>query len=207
MHCEHQNKNYTRRDFLTRTSLGLGALSLSSMLDPMGLLGNSKNLPDNRGILGGPHYTPKAKRVIYLFQSGGPSQLDLFDYKPLLHQLDGKPCPDSLLEGKRFAFITGVPEMLGPQFNFDQYGETGSWVSELLPHFTQVVDDVLFMKALHTEEFNHAPAQLFMHTGSPRLGRPSFGSWVNYGLGSENENLPGFVVLVSGQTAPSGGKT
>ena len=119
------------------------------------------------------HFPAKAKRVIFLHMAGAPSQLELFDYKPDLVQLDGKVCPDSLLEGKRFAFITGKPLMLGPQVNFKQFGESGAWVSNLLPHFSKVVDDVAFLKAVKTDEFNHAPAQLFMHTGSPRLGRPS----------------------------------
>jgi len=201
----HRESEYlTRRHFLKQGSLGLGAAAMAC------LTGCQRPMLyelEEKSLLETPQVVPRAKRIIFLHMAGAPSQLDLFDYKPLLHQLDGKPCPESLLEGKRFAFITGTPEMLGPQFSFNQYGESGTWVSQLLPHFTQVVDDVQFMKAMHTEEFNHAPAQLFMHTGSPRLGRPSFGSWVNYGLGSENENLPGFVVLVSGNSQPSGGKS
>ncbi len=180
-----------RRTFLKTSSLGVGGIALNGLL---------------RGLKINP-YIPKAKRVIFLHMAGAPSQLELFDYKPVLQGLDGKACPDSLLKGKRFAFIQGVPDMLGPQFSFKQYGQTGSWVSELLPNFSNVVDEVCFLKAMHTEEFNHAPAQLFMHTGGPRLGRPAMGSWVTYGLGSMNENLPGFVVLVSGQSAPSGGKS
>ncbi|MEL6926001.1 MAG: DUF1501 domain-containing protein, partial [Bacteroidota bacterium] len=154
-----------------------------------------------------PHFAPKAKRVIYLHMAGGPSQLELFDYKPALEKLHGKECPPSLLEGKRFAFIQGVPRMLGPQAKFAQHGESRAWVSDLLPHFTKVVDEVAFMKSVHCEEFNHAPAQLLMQTGSPRLGRPSMGSWLTYGLGSENDNLPGFMVLLSGGKAPSAGKS
>jgi hypothetical protein len=153
------------------------------------------------------HFAAKAKQVIFLHMAGAPSQLELFDHKPELSQYDGLDCPQSFLEGKRFAFIEGVPKLLGPQSSFRQYGESGAWVSELFPHFTQVVDEVAFLKAVHTDEFNHAPAQLFVHTGSPRLGRPSMGAWVTYGLGSENQNLPGFVVLVSGQSAPSAGKS
>ena len=153
------------------------------------------------------HYAPKAKQVIFLHMAGAPSQLELFDYKPELQKLDGKPCPDSFIEGKRFAFIVGVPNMLGPQYEFKQYGQSGAWVSDRLPYFTEIVDEVAFLKAVHTDEFNHAPAQLFMHTGSPRLGRPSMGSWVTYGLGSENQNLPGFIVLVSGNSQPSAGKS
>jgi len=198
-----ESEYLTRRHFLKQGSLGLGAMALAYLSGCNRPLSSIKAGSESRLL----EIVPRAKRIIFLHMAGAPSQLELFDYKPLLHQLDGKPCPQSLLEGMRFAFITGVPDMLGPQFSFKQYGESGSWVSELLPHFSTVVDDVLFMKALHTEEFNHAPAQLFMHTGSPRLGRPSFGSWVNYGLGSENENLPGFVVMVSGESAPSGGKS
>ena len=151
-------------------------------------------------------YAPKAKRVIYLHMAGAPSQLEMFDYKPELEKLDGKPCPPSLLAGKRFAFIQGTPEMLAARANFQQHGQSGAWVSDLLPHFSQVADEVAFLKAVHTEEFNHAPAQLLMQTGSPRAGRPAFGSWVTYGLGSENENLPGFIVLASGGQEPSAGK-
>jgi hypothetical protein len=137
--------------------------------------------------------------------AGAPSQLELFDYKPELQKLNGQLCPESLLDGKRFAFIKGVPKMLGPQANFRQHGESGAWVSDMLPHLSGVVDKLTFLKAVHTDEFNHAPAQLLMYTGSPRFGRPSMGSWVTYGLGSENESLPGFVVLLSGGVQPDAG--
>jgi hypothetical protein len=139
--------------------------------------------------------------------AGAPSQLELFDYKPELMKMDGQLCPQSLLEGKRFAFIRGVPRMLGPQTKFAQYGESRAWVSENLPHFSGIVDEVSFLKAVTTDQFNHAPAQLLVHTGSPRLGRPSMGSWVTYGLGTENQNLPGFVVLTSGGKFPDAGKS
>ena len=198
---EHQSF-LTRRQFLRNCSMGMGAMALGSMLscasDPL----NANNpLLQKAG-----QYAPKAKRVIFLHMAGAPSQLELFDYKPILQKYDGKECPDEFLEGKRFAFIVGKPRMLGPQRPFQQYGQTGTYVSDLFPHFTQIVDEVAFLKAMYTDEFNHAPAQLFMHTGSGRVGRPSMGSWVSYGLGSENENLPGFVVLVSGQSDPSAGK-
>lgn len=203
---QRQQQYLSRRHFLKKGTLGLGAVAMSSLLGCQNF--DKPNLASTLDIgTQQAHFAPKAKRVIFLHMAGAPSQLELFDYKPLLQKLDGKPCPDSLLKGKRFAFIEGIPEMLGPQFSFQQYGQTGSWVSELLPHFSSVVDDVAFLKAVHTDEFNHAPAQLFMHTGSPRIGRPAFGSWVTYGLGTENENLPGFVVLVSGNSAPSGGKS
>ncbi|NNE34031.1 MAG: DUF1501 domain-containing protein, partial [Rhodothermales bacterium] len=194
----------TRRHFLRQGTLGVGAMALGGMLGCEQLESPTMSAASRSQF---PQFAPKANRVIFLHMAGAPSQLELFDYKPLLQNLDGKDCPPSLLEGKRFAFIEGVPEMLGPQFSFAQYGGSDSWVSELLPRFTEVVDDVAFLKAVHTNEFNHAPAQLFVHTGSPRIGRPSFGSWVTYGLGSENSDLPGFVVLVSGQSQPSGGKS
>ena len=189
--------NVTRRHFLRTAGTGLGAIALASMgVKPA--LGDP--LAPKR-----PHFAPRAKRVIFLHMAGGPSSLELFDYKPDLVRLDGELCPDSLLEGKRFAFIRGVPKMLGPQATFGQHGESGAWVSNHLPHLAQVVDHVAFLKAMHTDEFNHAPAQLLVHTGSPRLGRPSMGAWATYGLGTENENLPAFVVLLSGGAAPDAG--
>ncbi|MBD8488184.1 DUF1501 domain-containing protein [Echinicola sp. CAU 1574] len=203
----------TRRHFLKKCLSGMGGLALGSLLgssltscgsnDPTGQMADLNNpmkaLPS--------HFIPKAKRVIYLHMAGAPSQLELFDFKPELQKLNGLDCPPSLLEGKRFAFIQGTPQMLGPQYQFKQYGQSGAWVSDRLPYFSQNVDDVSFLKAMHTDEFNHAPAQLLMQTGSARLGKPSIGSWVTYGLGSENQNLPGFVVFVSGGTTPSAGKS
>ena len=129
--------------------------------------------------------------------AGAPSQLELFDYKPELMKLDGQDCPPSLLEGKRFAFIRGVPKMLGPQAASNKEDRVVPGLSDNLPHFSTVADEVSFLKAMTTDQFNHAPAQLLMHTGTPRLGRPSMGSWITYGLGTENQNLPGFVVLTS----------
>jgi hypothetical protein len=154
-----------------------------------------------------PHFPGKAKRVIFLHMAGAPSQLELFDFKPELTKLHNKLCPPSLLEGKRFAFIRGTPKMLGPQAEFQQRGQAGAYVSNHLPHFSTVADEVSFLKGVYTDQFNHAPAQLFVHTGSPRLGRPSIGSWATYGLGSENNNLPGFVVLTSGGKTPDAGKS
>jgi uncharacterized protein (DUF1501 family) len=139
--------------------------------------------------------------------AGAPSQLELFDYKPDLAKLDGQDCPQSFLEGRKFAFIRGVPKMLGPQANFRQHGQSGAWISDYLPHLATVADEVAFLKAVNTDQFNHAPAQLLMHTGSARLGRPSIGAWTTYGLGSENANLPGFVVLTSGGRNPDAGKS
>ncbi|MGJ1447431.1 DUF1501 domain-containing protein [Sphingobacterium spiritivorum] len=201
----------TRRHFLKDCVAGIGSIALGSLLASCG--GSSQgDAPLNLNALNpmiprAPHFPAKAKSVIYLHMAGAPSQLELFDYKPELHKLHNKPCPDSLLKGKKFAFIRGTPNMLGPQATFAQYGESGAWISDHLPHFSKVADEVSFLKAVHTDQFNHGPAQLFMHTGSARLGRPSIGSWVTYGLGSENSNLPGFVVLTSGGKTPDAGKS
>jgi hypothetical protein len=202
-------RQLTRRHFLQTGTLGLGAMALAGLLgcDPPPTPrpdAIARDLLDPMAPLP-PHFAPKAKRVIFLHMAGAPSQLELFDYKPVLARLNGELCPESLLEGKRFAFIKGIPKMLGPQVGFQQYGQSRAWVSDHLPHFARMVDDVAFLKAMHTDEFNHAPAQLLVHTGSPRIGRPSLGAWVTYGLGSENQNLPAFVVLLSGGVAPDAG--
>ena len=154
-----------------------------------------------------PHHTPKAKSVIFLHMAGSPSQLELFDYKPELVKYNGKPCPDELLKGKRFAFIKGVPKMLGTPYKFKQHGQSGAWVSELMPHFSTVVDDVTIVRSMSTDQFNHEPAQLFVQTGNPRFGFASMGAWATYGLGTENQDLPGFVVLTSGGNNPDAGKS
>lgn len=202
-------KNVSRRHFLKESAVGLGAIAFGSLL-------GAGCKPDNKigpSLLADPmapsppHFPGKAKRVIYLHMAGAPSQLELFDFKPELQKLDDQLCPPSLLEGKRFAFIRGVPKMLGPQAKFKQHGDSGAFVSDNLPHFSTVADEVSFLKGVYTDQFNHAPAQLFVHTGSPRLGRPSIGSWVTYGLGTENSNLPGFVVLTSGGKTPDAGKS
>ena len=198
-----QSEYNTRRHFLKKCVTGMGAVTLGSMMGGADLF--AKNLLSPGGGAGMPHFVPKAKHVIYLHMAGAPSQLELFDYKPELQKMNGQSCPPSLLEGKRFAFIRGVPQMLGPQSTFKQYGESRTWVSDYLPRFAEVADEVTFLKSVHTDEFNHAPAQFLMQTGSPRTGRPSLGGWVTYGLGSPNENLPGFVVLLSAG-GPTGGK-
>jgi hypothetical protein len=201
-------KNISRRHFLLESAAGLGAAALGTFMFGC----NSKSTSPLSAVLDpmspkAPHFTGKAKRIIYLHMAGAPSQLELFDYKPELQKLNNQLCPPSLLEGKRFAFIRGVPKMLGPQAAFKQRGHAGAYVSENLPHFAQVADEVSFLKGVYTDQFNHAPAQLFVHSGSPRLGRPSIGSWVTYGLGTENDNLPGFVVLTSGGKTPDAGKS
>lgn len=203
-----KNQLKTRRHFLKQCTTGLGSMALGSFLgcNPLEDTYNAEELATET-LSRLAHFAPKAKRVIFLHMAGAPSQLELFDYKPELQKLNDQLCPPSLLEGKNFAFISGVPKMLGPQAVFNQHGQSGAWVSDRLPHFSKVVDDVCFLKAMHTDQFNHAPAQLMLHSGSPRLGRPSMGSWVTYGLGSENENLPGYMVLVSGGNTPSAGKS
>lgn len=201
----------TRRQFLKKCTSGLGAIAFGSIMgcNPFAATKPAGKVAiDSNPMAPQPsHFVGKAKRVIYLHMAGAPSQLELFDYKPELAKLHDKDCPASLLEGKKFAFIRGVPKMLGPQAQFKQYGESGTMVSNHLPHFSSVVDDAVIIKSMHTDEFNHAPAQLLMQTGGARLGRPSMGSWVAYGLGSENDNLPGFMVLVSGGKTPDAGKS
>lgn len=199
---------FTRRHFLMDCVKGLGAAAFTSFLASCGSSG--KTLLDAAGNPMAPRvpqFPARAKSVIYLHMAGAPSQLELFDYKPALQKLHNQLCPQSLLEGKKFAFIRGVPKMLGPQAVFAQHGESRAWISDHLPHFATMADDVSFLKAVQTDQFNHGPAQLLMQTGSARLGRPSIGSWVTYGLGSENDNLPGFVVLTSGGKTPDAGKS
>jgi Protein of unknown function (DUF1501) len=205
--------HHTRRHFIKESAMGLGALALGSLLngcsDKQTAAAGATNFFDaaNPLVPKPPMFAGKAKSVIYIHMAGAPSQLELFSYKPELAKLDGLDCPQSLLEGKKFAFIRGVPKMLGPQANFRQHGQSGLWLSDNLPHLSTVVDDIAFLNAVTTDQFNHAPAQLLMHSGAPRQGRPSLGSWVTYGLGSENKNLPGFVVLTSGGNNPDAGKS
>ena len=213
LHNEFKNSNArfnTRRHFLKECTLGLGGIALGSFLNSCSSKNVSFNYNADRSLNPlapiAPPFSPKVKSVIYLHMVGAPSQLELFDYKPELQKLHNKPCPESLIAGKQFAFIEGTPNMLGPQATFSKQGESGNWISNHIPHFKNIIDEVTFLKAVHTDQFNHGPAQLLMHTGSPRLGRPSIGSWVTYGLGSESSDLPGFIVLTSGGT-PDGGKS
>ncbi len=201
----------TRRHFFSRCGMGLGGIALASLLDRQKLFGASAttNLIPNQGLPPGKilHHAPRAKNVIYLFMAGGPSQLELFDYKPKLAELNGQPVPDSLIEGKRFAFMDSShgTKLLGTRREFKQHGKSGMWVSDLFPHTAKIVDDITMVKSCQATLFNHAPAKLFMNTGSGQFGRPSMGSWINYGLGSESQDLPGFVVLQSGPRGPRGG--
>ncbi len=193
---EHYLATLNRRQFIKRSGFGVGAVALSSLLrgEAFGAV--------NPLALHQPHFAPKAKHVIYLHMIGAPSQLDMFDYKPTLQKLDGQDCPESLTKGKRFAFIGDNLKLAGTKFKFSQHGKSGQSISELLPFLGKVADDIAVVRSLHTDEINHAPAQMFLHTGFGRGGRPSFGSWVSYGLGSENRDLPSYVVMLSG---PPGG--
>ncbi len=205
-----QIESDTRRNFLKESFLGLGGMALgSSLLQSCNTSKTSQFAVDlSKPLLARTSpYVAKAKSVIYLHMAGAPSQLEMYDYKPALQKLDGQPCPQSLIEGKKFAFIRGVPKMLGTPANFKQHGQSGSWMSDYLPHLSTVVDDISFLKGVTTDQFNHAPAQLLMHTGNARLGRPSMGSWVTYGLGTENADLPAYVVLTSGGNNPDAGKS
>src|SRR5258706_1268420 len=192
----------TRRSFLKATGqFSLGAIAMASMLNAGAGAASIVNPMAPRK----PHYAPKVKRVIYLHMSGGPPHLDLFDYKPELVKWDDKPCPDTFLKGRTFAFTSGVPKLMGTPRKFAQFGKAGIWMSDAIPRLQAVADELCVIKSMNTDQFNHPPAELLLYTGSPRQGRPSMGSWVTYGLGSENENLPGFVCLISSGTQPSGG--
>src|SRR5277367_408403 len=186
-----------RRWFLQQCGIGMGALALPSLLqasmDPLA--------PKQ------PQFPAKAKNVIFLFMAGAPSHLEMFDYKPQLAKFDGTLPPPELLKGYRAAFINPSSKLLGPKFKFAKYGQSGAEVSELLPHFAKIVDEVAIVKSMTTDAFNHAPGQILMNTGSMLFGRPSMGAWVTYGLGSESQNLPAFVVFSSGKKGPSGGNS
>lgn len=197
----------TRRQFFSRCGMGIGSIALSSLLSKKGLAAKTDTRFTNPLAPRQPHFPPRIKNIIYLFMAGGPSQLELFDYKPMLAKLNGQPIPQSYIEGKRFAFMDsshGV-KLLGTRRSFKQHGQSGMWVSELFPHISGITDDAAFVTTCATNLFNHAPAKLFMNTGSGLFGRPSLGSWVTYGIGSEANDLPGFVVLQSGPRGPRGG--
>lgn len=195
----------TRRHFFGQAGLGIGSMALASMID--GSASAETDSPTSPLAAKKPMHSAKAISVIYLHMAGSPSQLELFEHKPMLAKLHGKECPKQYLEGRRFAFIKGVPTMMGPVFQYKQHGRSGQWISELLPKLASIVDELCVIRSMHTDQFNHSPAQLMMHTGQPRLGFPSMGSWVTYGLGSQNQDLPGFVVLSSGGKTPSAGKS
>lgn len=199
-------RQQTRRHFLKQCTSGLGALWFASQTQRSDAAIIQRD-PSRPLSLHPPHFRPKAKRVIYLHMAGSPSQLELFDYKPELERLDGQDCPASFMEGRRFAFIRGTPKLLGPVYPFHREKKTGLPISDRLPNFEKVLDKVCFLRTMTADQFNHAPAQLLLHTGSPNLGSASAGAWATYGLGSENENLPGYIVLLSGGKVPSAGKS
>jgi hypothetical protein len=200
-------KIVTRRQFFRDCSAGLGTLGLASLLNHQLFAGSGPATGANPLAPRQPHFTPKAKNIIFLHMAGAPSQLDLFDYKPKLVELNNQPVPESFTQGDRFAFIKGVPKLLGTPHEFKKHGQAGIEISSALPHLAGVADELCVIRSMKTDQFNHAPAQLLLYTGSPRFGAASMGSWITYGLGSENQNLPGFVVLISGGTDPSGGKS
>jgi hypothetical protein len=190
----------TRRHFFQQAGFGIGTLALSSLL-------NDKLFAQESAIRDPQSAIRTAKHIIYLFMAGAPSQLELFDYKPKLQQYDGADCPAEYLKGERFAFTKGVPKLLGTPFQFKPRGNSGQMISDLLPHLSKHADDIAIIRSMFTTQFNHAPAQIFMNSGHQIVGRPSLGSWLSYGLGTENKDLPGFVVLISGDNQPDGGKS
>ena len=197
----------TRRHFFSRCGVGVGQVALASLMAD-GALSAAPGAVDPSGAKA-PHFPPQVTSVIYLFMAGAPSQFELFDYKPALQKYDGQTAPESLLKGKRFAFMDtftkAPPKILGTRREFKRYGKSGLYVSELLPNIGAAVDDITFVSGISTDNFNHGPAKCFANTGSIRFGRPSMGSWVSYGIGSESKDLPGFVVLQSGPRGPRGG--
>jgi hypothetical protein len=201
-------RQVTRRWFFEQCSVGLGTLALGQILQQAGFGGE----PGKSGAGGAlapklPQFAPKAKRVLYLFMAGAPSHLELFDNKPQLARFDGSLPPPELIKGYRAAFIKPSSKLLGPKFKFARHGQSGTEVSELLPHLASVVDDIAVVKGMVTDAFNHAPGQILMSTGSQIFGRPSMGAWVCYGLGSESQDLPGFVVFSTGKKGTSGGNS
>src|SRR5688572_23732630 len=223
-----QLKLVTRRQFFGKCAVGIGGVALASLLNERLLASTLENPLAPKQ----PHFKPRARRAIYLHMAGAPSHLDMFDYKPKLVELNNTDCPESLFKKDRFAFIKGVPKLLGTPHKFARHGQCGMelsnllphldnsiphWpcranlcrmeLSNLLPHLATIADDITLVRSMHTDQFNHAPAQLFLHTGAPRQGRPGMGAWLTYGLGSESNDLPAFVVLTSGGKTPDGGSS
>src|ERR1051326_2643361 len=197
----------TRRSFLRRSAGGIGAAALASLLNPNLFAAANTGPTTVPGTLGVTHFAPKAKRIIYLCQSGAPSQIDLFDYKPKLDKLRGTELPGSIRMGQRLTGMTSGQSsfpVANSMFKFAQHGKNGTWLSELLPHTASVIDDICLIRTLHTEAINHDPAMTFVHTGSQQAGRPSIGAWTSYGLGSENSDLPAYVVMISHGTGRVG---
>jgi len=201
LHSNPSPVEISRRWFLEQCGVGLGSMALGHLLAEAGFAAGS----NDPLAVKQPHFAPKARRVIFLFMAGAPSHLELFDYKPQLARFDGTMPPADLLQGYRAAFINPNSKLLGPKFKFGRQGQCGAELSELLPRLGRIVDDIAIVKSMVTDAFNHAPGQILMNTGSQQFGRPSMGSWVTYGLGSESKDLPAFVVFSSGKKGPSGG--
>ncbi len=200
-------KEVARRWFLQKCGVGLGSIALGALLSESGLAAAANSQSEDPLAPKKPQFAPKAKRVIFLFMAGAPSHLELFDYKPQLAKFDGTLPPADLLKGYRAAFINPNSKLLGPKFKFAKHGKSGLELSELLPHLSEVVDELAIVKSMVTDAFNHAPGQLLMNTGTMQFGRPAMGAWVTYGLGSESKDLPAFVVFSSGKKGPSGGNS
>ena len=200
----HHYLTESRREFLKHTGAGIGAVGLASVLNDRLFAAPAAGGQGDPLILGQPHFAPRAKNVIYIHLVGGPSHLELFDYKPELVKRSGEKCPDDMFKGKQLAFIREHPKLLGTRFNFYRHRQGGLELSEHLPHLGSVADELAIVKTVRTEQFNHAPAQLFLHTGFERFGRPGIGSWVSYGLGTGNRDLPGYVVMITGSVAGAG---
>ncbi len=195
----------SRRWFFKECGIGLGKLALAGLLtDAFARNAGAAPLAENTLAPKQPHFKPKAKRVIHLFMAGAPSQLDLFDYKPKLVEYEGKPIPPEVIGGQRYAFIRPDAAVMAPRFKFAKHGQSGAEISEALPHLSKIVDDICLVKSVHTDQFNHAPAQIFFNTGFSQPGRPSLGSWVTYGLGSESQDLPAYVVMSTGSGISGG---
>src|SRR4051794_40836867 len=199
-------EHVTRRHFLSGTGVGLGALAMSTLMRGEA----SADVPISAVqplAQRSPQFGPRAERVIYLHLTGSPPNLDVYDFKPELVKRSGEDCPQSFLAGRTFAFTAGTPKLMGTPRTFAQHGQSGAWLSDAVPNFhaDDIVDEMCFIHSMNTDQFNHAPAELLIYTGSPRSGRPALGSWVTYGLGTENQNLPGFVVLISSGVQPNGG--
>ena len=205
----HHLATQTRRDFLATSSSGLGTLALASLLKQDGLLADEAALPADPLATRRPHFAPKAERCIFIFLEGGPSQMDLFDPKPMLNKHDGQPLPDSLVGDQKFAFLQkDTATVMGTKRVFKKHGQCGMEISDLLPHISTCVDDIALIRSMHTTQFNHLPGQLMLNCGAPLLGRPSVGSWVTYGLGNPTQDLPSYVVMVSkGRGLPGGSST
>lgn len=201
----NQPPDISRRWFIEQCGVGLGAIAANQLLAQTGYAATTNPQSNNPLAPKQPHFKPKAKNVIYLFMAGGPSHMELFDNKPMLAKFDGTLPPPELLKGYRAAFINPNSTLLGPKFKFAKYGKSGAELSELLPFTSQIVDDICIVKSMVTDAFNHAPGQLMMNTGAMIFGRPSFGAWTVYGLGSESQDLPAFVAFSTGSKGPSGG--